>query len=360
MKEVNVMKAVHIQEFVKDFDEIGSILRLETNVDRPDKTSTPLKKGRMLIRVLACGLSPADIHMLEGRFFFLKPDKFPFVPCMDVCGVVEDPNGSTTFQKGNIVVTDNGMSPQGGLAEYMVVPESRAVLKPISVTVTQAAASASAITARNAVLDYCADIPNSRILILGGSGGVGSATIQLAKGKAKASFVATTSTQSDLCQSLGADRVIDYRKENWWEVQEFRDNKFDVIIDTVGGGNYVDKAKEVLKGRAYGGRFLAVTGDVTKPDATTLWKTIKFMCGFLLARPLYNCTIGRSLPIYTVLLPYEEAKGRKDVLEFLQDGSLKIVLDGEGPLPFTHEGVCQAFQKVASGHAHGKVVVSIG
>ena len=349
------MKAVQIQEFVKDFDKIGSILRLETNVD----SKMPLKKGQMLIKVLACGLSPADIHMLEGKFFFLKPDKFPFVPCMDVCGVVEDPNGSKTFQKGDIVVTDNGMTPQGGLAEFMVIPESQAVLKPKAVTITQAAASSSAITARNAVIDYCANIPNPRILILGGSGGVGTATIQLAKSKAKASFVATTSTQSDLCLSLGADRVIDYRKENWWEIQEFRDNKFDVIIDTVGGGNYVDKAKEVLKGRAQGGLFLAVCGDEPKPDASTPWKMIKYLCGFLLARPLYNFTIGRKLPIYTVLLPYEEVKGRKDVMEFLQDGSLKIVVDGEGPLPFTQEGVCQAFQKVASGHAHGKVVVSI-
>ena len=51
-----------------------------------------------------------------------------------------------TFQKGDIVVTDNGMTPQGGLAEFMVIPESQAVLKPKSVTTTQAAASSSAIT----------------------------------------------------------------------------------------------------------------------------------------------------------------------------------------------------------------------
>jgi len=345
------MKAVHIQEFVQDFETIGSILSLETTVEKP-----PLKKGQLLIKVLACGLSPADIHMLEGKFFLMKPDKFPFVPCMDVCGVVQDPNGSKIFKKGDIVVADNGMTPQGGLAEYMAIPESQAVLKPKSVSIAQAAASSSAITARNAVLDYCPK--NARILILGGSGGVGTAAIQLAK--AKASFVATTSTQSDLCLKLGADRVIDYRTENWWEIQEFRDDKFDVIIDTVGGGNYVNKAQHVLKGRADGGRFLAVTGDQPKPDASTLWKTIKFLCGFLLARPLYNSILGRRLPIYTVLMPYEEVKGRRDVLEFLQDGSLNIVLDGNDPLPFTQEGVCQAFQKVASGHAHGKVVVSIG
>jgi len=348
------MKVIQVDEFVKDFGDIGSVLRMETNADMP-----PLEKGKMRIRVMACSLSPADIHMLEGNFFLIQPSKFPFVPGMDVCGVVQDPNGSTVFQKGDIVVADNGMSPQGGLAEYMVVPQSEAVLKPSSVSVIEAAGSSSAITARNAIFDYCAG-STSRILILGGSGGVGSAAIQMAKRHNKASFIATTSTQAEMCKSLGADRVIDYRQENWWEIKEFQNEqqKFDVIIDTVGGGNYVDKAEHVLKGRKEGGHFIAVTGDNPKPDAQTLWKTIQFLTGFLLARPLYNFIMARHLPKYTVLMPYDEAKGRQDVLTFLEDKKLKIALDDD-PLPFTKEGVCKAFQKVASGHAHGKVVVSI-
>lgn len=344
------MKAVRVKEFVNDFNDIGSIVSMDTDVDRP-----ALKKGQMLIRVLACSLSPADIIMLEGSFCLMHPDKFPFVPCMDVCGVVEDPNESTVFQKGDVVVADNGMSPQGGLAEYMVIPQSEAVLKPKSVNAIDAAASSSSITARNAILDYVK--PNSRVLILGGSGGVGSATIQVAKYHGKASFIATTSTQSKLCKSLGADRVVDYREENWWEIKEFQENKFDVIIDTVGNG-FLNKADRVLKNRKLGGQFIAVTGDTPKPDANTTWKAVKFLCR-MFARPFYNFTFGRHLPKYIVLMPYEEAKGRKDVLGFMEDGTLKIALDETTPLPFTKEGVCMAFQTVASGHAHGKVVVAV-
>lgn len=65
--------------------------------------------------------------------------------------------------------------------------------------------------------------PGNRVLILGGSGGVGTFLIQLAK-QYDASFIATTSTGGQLLTSLGADRVIDYRKESWWDIPEFEGN----------------------------------------------------------------------------------------------------------------------------------------
>jgi NADPH:quinone reductase-like Zn-dependent oxidoreductase len=66
--------------------------------------------------------------------------------------------------------------------------------------------------------------PNARVLVLGGSGGFGTFLLQCLKLDG-AAFVATTSTQKELCESLGADRVIDYTTTNWWEVEEFKEDK---------------------------------------------------------------------------------------------------------------------------------------
>ncbi|CAN0275730.1 unnamed protein product, partial [Hapterophycus canaliculatus] len=115
---------------------------------------------------------------------------------------------------GDRVIATNGMNPTGGLAEYAVVPTKFAGKAPPDVDPVQAAALPnSPITAMHAV--KAAKLKEGdRVMVLGGSGGVGSSLLQLSK-DAKASFVATTSTAEALCLSLGADVVIDYRENNW-------------------------------------------------------------------------------------------------------------------------------------------------
>ncbi|KAL7558741.1 hypothetical protein ACA910_010897 [Epithemia clementina (nom. ined.)] len=366
----STMKTVIVQEFVSDFSNDEN---LEKAIQWSSDTPVPrLQKNEMLIKVQACSISAGDVIMVGGNLIFLHPNAFPFVPGMDVCGKVVDPNGSEKFKAGDVVVAANGMSPVGGMAEYMAIKQPEAVLKPESVPVLNAAASSSAITARNAVMDHVKE--GDRVLILGGSGGVGSAAISFAKHVAKASFVATTSTQADLCTSLGADVVLDYRTENWWERQwgEGSDSTasaqdgikattvfFDKIIDCVGGGNFVGKAEKVCKPGSQGGEFVAVTGDDPKPDARTLWKAVQFFAN-LPWRPLYTRWIAwRSVPTYILLMPYDLPQGRAQVLELMEQGKLSIKLDPQSPHSFSAEGARKAFQILASGHAHGKVVVAV-
>jgi alcohol dehydrogenase len=336
-----------------------------------DNVSMPIpNKNQMLIQVLACSISPGDVIMVHGNLIFMHA-AFPFIPGMDVCGIVQDPNGhDSLFQKGDVIVGANGMSPVGGMAEYMAIDVSEAVLKPNSsskngavnnknkegVHALEAAASSSAITARNAVMDHVQK--GDRVLILGGSGGVGSAAIQMAKQKAGASFVATTSTQEAFCKELGADQVINYKTENWWEMECFTsaNNKFDKIIDCAGGGNFYGRAEKVLKSGKDGGEFIAVTGDDTRPDCRTVWKAVKFFAK-MPWRPLYTMIRRGTFAKYVMLMPYDLPKGRAQVLEWMESGDLVIRMEKE--YPFTAKGVRDAFSKVGSGHAHGKVVVSM-
>lgn len=345
------MKAIQVHKFVSDF----KALRDADDIMSMQEVPRPVpKKGQLLVKVSACSISPGDIIMVHGNLIFMHAD-FPFVPGMDVCGTVQDANGSNKFKVGDVVVAANGMSPVGGMAEYMAVDEAEAVLKPANVTNQVAAASSSAITARNAVMDHVQ--PGDRVLILNGSGGVGTAAIQLAKYR-KASFVATTSSQIAFCKKLGADRVVNYREENWWEVDYGDGQKFDKIIDCAGGGNYYGRATKVLKPGKQGGEFIAVTGDDTKPDCRTIWKAIKFFAA-MPWRPLYSRLKSNTLPKYILMMPYDMSQGRQEVLQWLNEGTLKVPLDGESPMSFNVDNVRKAFATVASGHAHGKVVVTM-
>jgi NADPH:quinone reductase-like Zn-dependent oxidoreductase len=361
-----MMKAAQVHRFVTDFGSAESLadsLTITTNVPRPIPT-----KSQILVRVLACSISPGDAIMVHGNLIFLH-QPFPFVPGMDICGVVvEEPDndkqkkkispknaGPPLFRPGDIVVASNGIAAVGGLAEYMAVDVKEAVHKPADVGILEAAASSSAITARNAVMDHVKS--GDRVLILGGSGGVGSAALQLAKHIVGASYVATTSTQEELCAKLGADRVIDYRTEDWWDMKHYDQKLFDVIIDCVGGPDHYGHAPAVLKPAKAGGTFVAVTGDDPLPDCRTWWRAIQFFF-HLPWRPLYAWWHGRTLPKYVMIMPYDIPQGRAQVLQWMADGRLSIPLDGD-PFPFTDDGVRAAFGKIGTGHAHGKVVVAV-
>jgi NADPH:quinone reductase-like Zn-dependent oxidoreductase len=349
---ITMMKAAAVHNFLHDFDRD----ELERSVTIHDVPRPAVSSGTLLIKVLACSLSPGDAHMARGSIVFMHPKAFPYVPGMDVCGRVEEVSPEIEeFKVGDVVVASNGIAPQGGLAEYMAVSAAQAVLKPENVPVEQAAASSSAITALDALEDY-GDARGRRVLVLGGSGGVGSAAIQLAKRACGASFVATTSTRAEMCRELGADLVLDYRTVDWWTHPDFVESKFDLIVDAVGGNDHWIKAQRVLKPGRERGRFVAVAGDSPHPDMGTYWKALGFALRFPW-RPLWSSLRPGTLPSYRLLMPGDAQKGRRVVLDRIGDGSLKIVLDSS--LPFTEDGVRRAFGSVAGGHAHGKVVVTM-
>eukprot|EP01006_Ploeotia_vitrea_P021829 TRINITY_DN54237_c0_g1_i3.p1 TRINITY_DN54237_c0_g1~~TRINITY_DN54237_c0_g1_i3.p1 ORF type:complete len:216 (-),score=26.47 TRINITY_DN54237_c0_g1_i3:88-735(-) len=198
--------------------------------------------------------------------------------------------------------------------------------------------------------------PGSRVLVLGGSGGVGTNLVQLAKLKG-ASFVATTSTAAELMRTLGADRVIDYSTENWWEVAEFAAEKFDVIFDLVGGKQSWRTAskKRVLKRT---GRYITLTGDHRYMVMHSWWDAVKWGCP-LLWRNVWT-KLWPGVPKYSMFngLDYDPT-ARKKLFDLVHEKNVQVVLDPQSPFPFTTEGVKAAYHLQKSYHAKGKVVVKI-
>jgi NADPH:quinone reductase-like Zn-dependent oxidoreductase len=280
----------------------------------------------------------------------------PYIPGKDVCGIIEAVDAGSKFSVGDCIVGSKDFEGHAGMAEHIVLQEARCALKPAGVNPLEAAACPdSAITALRAVT--AAKIrEGSRVLVLGGSGGVGSAAVQLAK-LYKPSLVASTSTQHEMLKSLGVDQPIDYRSTNWWELEEFKKQPLDVIIDCVGGNNHFSKARAVLKSRWSGGRFVAVVGDDPEPLVQRIDQLLAFAMR-MLWKPFWTLFCP-WVPAHVVVVSGTEASWLEKVLGLMADGKLRIVLDPASPLPFDAAGVKRALEIQASHHAHGKVVVKI-
>ncbi len=211
------------------YHEYGTaeVLKLETT-DRLLPNDT-----QVLIRVHAAAANPLDWHVMRGSPYVLRLDaglKAPHDPRMgvDVSGVVAAVGSQITrFKPGDEVF---GVAP-GAFAEYALASESRLVKKPAGLGFGQAAAiPVAAITALQGLRDEGKVGPGHKVLINGASGGVGTFAVQIAKSLG-AEVTAVCSTRNvELVRSLGADHVIDYKKEDFTKSGE----RYDVVLDNVG------------------------------------------------------------------------------------------------------------------------------
>jgi NADPH:quinone reductase-like Zn-dependent oxidoreductase len=219
------------------------------------------KENELLVRLIACGVNPADPLVVGGRLAKEFGTHLPLIPGYDVAGVVEAMGAKVTkFKKGDAVYGYALFG--GGWAEYAVLAENEAALKPKSATFAEAAAvPLAALTAWQALIDTAKLSAGQTILIHGGSGGVGSFAVQIAKAKG-ARVIATASTANqDTLKQLGADVAIDYTKTKFEEVA--RD--VEVVFDTVGRDTLARSYPLVKKGGI-------VTTIVARPDPAQLEK----------------------------------------------------------------------------------------
>lgn len=222
----------------------------------------PKRKGFALLKVHSCALAPGDIRVISGKTRkFQGPPSFPYVCGGDVAGVVEAvADGEDRLKVGDRVVARfHTAGPRGGMAEYAVVKAKTA--EPIPPRCSWAEGAALASSGWTAMVVAERVKPGDRVLVLGGSGSVGTTLVQLLKGVSGAAYVAATSTQEELLTDLGCDDVIDYRKDDVWSLQQYLEDPFDVVIDLAGGGWAKAKQAAVVKSGRRGGRFLTVTPD---------------------------------------------------------------------------------------------------
>jgi NADPH:quinone reductase-like Zn-dependent oxidoreductase len=201
-----------------------------------DAPRPQLGKGEVLVRVHAAGVNPLDWKVRSGSLNGFIQHKLPLIPGWDVSGVVEQvgpgPAAAGRFKKGDEVFAMADPTRDGAYADYVAVRATALAIKPKSLHHVRAAATpVSALTAWRSLFDLGNLQPGQRILIHGGSGGVGHFAVQLAKWKG-AYVIATASTNNwDLLRKLGADETIDYTIQKFENVA----HKIDIVLDTIGG-----------------------------------------------------------------------------------------------------------------------------
>jgi NADPH:quinone reductase-like Zn-dependent oxidoreductase len=288
------MKAIVVHEYGGP-----GVLRLE-DAPRPEP-----KDDQVLIRVIAAGVNPVDAHVRTGKSAKFFGTTLPFIPGYDIAGIVEKTGTKISKLKVGVpVYAYVTLNEGGGYAEYAVATEVEAAPKPKSLTFESAAAvPLAALTAWQALIDTAKLSAGQTILIHGGSGGVGSFAIPIAKARG-AKVIATASTANqDFLKQLGADVVIDYTRQKFEDVAK----DVDVVLDTV-GKDTLARSCGVLK---KGGFIVTI---VAQPDQAQLDKYEIHGAG-ILVKPNADelVEIGRLIdakkiiPIVSQVFPLAEA-----------------------------------------------------
>lgn len=190
----------------------------------------PIPTGEVLVRVRAASVNPIDWKIRRGMLASMIPISFPRTLGRDCAG---DSNGKLIAG----VADPRG---EGTHAEYALLPPAATAPVPKGLTAVEAASLCVAgLSAWIPLVEAAKVQPGMRVLIHGGAGGVGSLAIQIAR--QLGATVVATSSQAEYCRSLGAERVVDYRNEDFG-----RAGPFDVVLDTLGGEAHV-RSLQALK-----------------------------------------------------------------------------------------------------------------
>ncbi|MDP3066942.1 MAG: NAD(P)-dependent alcohol dehydrogenase [Methanobacteriaceae archaeon] len=295
------------------------------------------KDNEVLIKVYATTVTTADGMMRRGESLvsriilgLRKPRRKFKIPGLELAGEIEETGKDVKrFMKGDQVYGFTGFGP-GAYAEYKCMPEKGSlVIKPGNMTYEEAAAVVDgASTALFFLKDKAQIQSGEKVLINGASGSMGTFAVQLAKYFGAEVTGVCSTANLELVKSLGADKVIDYTKEDFTRSCE----TYDIIFDTVGKSSF-SRCKGLLKKN---GRYV-VTVMGLAPLVQTLWTRV----------------IGSKKVIFTMSI--EKTEALVFIKELIEAGKLKPVIDRRYPL----EQIAEAHKYVEKGHKKGNVVIKI-
>ncbi|MEA9588396.1 NADP-dependent oxidoreductase [Xanthomonas sp. WHRI 10064A] len=308
-----------------------------------------LRPNDVLIKVSAASLNPLDAKVRDGEFKMLLPFKTPFVLGNDVAGVVTQVGTAVRdFAVGDAVFAKIEPGRIGTLAEFVAIDAAVVAHKPASLSMEQAASfPLVGLTAWQALVETAALKPGQKVLIHAGSGGVGTIAIQLAK-HLGAYVAATTSTANvELVKSLGADLVIDYKRQDFQAL--VRD--YDVVLHSLDTPTLL-KSLQLLKP---GGVLISLTGPPTPAFAQQLGLAFPLKLVMRLLSRKVRAQARQRQVSYTFLFMRGDGPQLRTLAGLLDSGVLRPVIDTVYPLARAQEALAQ----VDSGRVKGKVVVTL-
>lgn len=348
------------------FGDPMKVLSISDSVPTP---SLPPSKNHVVIKVHACSLSPSDYRMLLGHADIVKkPNTWPYIPGGDVAGVVVSTHATeTAFKPGDRVMATWDAFGMGGIAEYTSAHTQYVTKLPSSSSssFTFLKAAAMVDSGANAVqaIEKAQIKSTDKVLVLGGSGAVGSAIIEICNKVINVDTIVATSSDSQLViDRLGADHCIDYASEKWYESDVINKLKpFDVVVDCAEGATAWEKCIEcgvLKKSKVDDGRFLAVVINGWHIEMHSVWQ----LPGYFIhpvKRAFWSCWNSKSVPSYKFMLRSPDQERTAKYLQYVEQNEVDVVIDRNSPCEFTIDGIKEAFNTMINRKGHGKVVIKI-
>lgn len=307
-----------------------------------------IKQDEILVQVHAVGLNPVDNKIPTGAFKPILKFQLPATMGSDVAGVVVEVGSRVTrFKPGDAIFASVFDLGTGTLAEFAVVPESAAALKPENLDFVAAASIPMVGLTSWQALERAQIKPGKKVFIPAGSGGIGTFAIQLAKYLGARVGTTTSTANLELVRRLGADEVIDYKQ------QEFEDvlHEYDAVIGTV-GGNSIEKSLQILKPNS---NVVSLVGppDAAFADARGMNFFITFIFG-LLSGKIIRQAKKRDIE-YSFLFVRPDGHQLAKIGKLLETWHILPVIDKV----FQFDQTKEALAYLDAGRAKGKVVVKV-
>ena len=331
------MKAFIVDRYGKGSGRLGEM---------PDPE---LREDDVLVRVHAAGVNPLDSKIRNGEFKLLLPYRLPLVLGNEAAGVVLRVGSRVQrFKPGDEVYARPDKDRIGTFAELIAVNQADVALKPKTLSMEEAASiPLVALTAWQALVDRAKLKRGEKVLIHAGSGGVGTIAIQLAKHLGALVATTTSSANVNLVKSLGADVVVDYKKDQFEKML----HDYDAVLNSL-DAQTLRKSLNALKP---GGKLISISG----PPDPRFAREMGMNWGVRQVMRLMSYRIRKAAKRRRVSYSFLFMKASEDQLReigrLIDEEEIRPVVDRVFPF----ESIAEALAYVETGRAKGKVVVEL-
>ncbi len=338
MMNNRTMKALTFKRYGKSPD-IGL-----ADIPRPT-----LKADELLVQVHAAGLNPIDNMIPTGMFKPVLHFQLPATLGSDLAGIVTEVGSNVTrFKPGDAVFASIFDLGTGAIAEFAVVPQSAAAMKPANMSFVQAASIPMVgLTSWQALKERVNLQAGQKVFIPAGSGGIGTFAIQLAKHLGATVGTTTSTGNLELVRALGADEVVDYKTQEFETVLR----GYDAVLGTV-RGDAIEKSMSILRP---GSQIVSLIGPLDAAFARTkrLNVFLTFVFG-LMSRKIMRLAKKRNVR-YSFLFVHPDGAQLAEIGKLLEAQRIQPVIDRVFPFADAKG----ALEYLAQGRSKGKVVIKM-
>ena len=331
------MKAVQIKNYSKNIDTVLN------DIPKPE-----ISDSEVLIQVKAAAVNPVELLILTGSVKLIQDYSMPLTLGNECSGIVEQVGSKVEgFQTGDLVYTRLPLDKIGAFAEYVAVDQKEIAKMPDGYNFTTAAAiPLTGLTAYQAITEELEAKPGQTILIPGGSGSFGQMAVPIAKALGLHVIVTGNERAREQFLSMGVDRYMDYKQDNYWEQL----SEIDHVIDTLGPDEFEHELSVLKKG----GRLVSLRTGPNKAFAERKQFSGMKKQLFALAGNKYDKAAKKQGKEYRFVFVRSDGAQLQKITEIVEKQQIKPAVDSR---IFSLDQANDALRLVAQGSLNGKVII---